>query len=60
MTLPIIFQNPRPRDFFGPEDYTGGDWEDDERDIKEHQRRWDEAYSRLTVWQKARVWWRFL
>ena len=36
----------RPLDFFGPEDWTGGDPEDDIASIKAAQAKWDEQHKR--------------
>lgn len=41
----------RPKDF-GPDDWTGGDPEDDAIAIKMAQERWDKAYSALPWWLK--------
>ena len=43
---------PRPKDFYGYEDWSGGDPEEDERRIKEAQAAWDEAVSKLPWWQR--------
>lgn len=42
----------RPLDFFGPDDYSGGDWRDDEARVKQAQASWDAEYDRLSFWQK--------
>lgn len=46
---------PRPQDFFGPEDYTGGDPQEDIDMIKEEQDRWDEEYRALPWWKRIFV-----
>lgn len=55
----LILQNPRPLDFYGPEDWSGGD---DEDRIRRRQLAWDEAYAELTFWQRRRYrmfgWWK--
>lgn len=42
----------RPLDFYGPEDYTGGDFQDDINRIVEKQKAWDEEYSKLSSFRK--------
>lgn len=51
---PLILQNRRREEFFGPEDWTGGDPDDDVRAIKSSQLEWDQAYQSLTFWQRVR------
>lgn len=43
---------PRPTDFFGPEDWTGGDPEDDIKTIRAAQKKWDEEYQQLPWWRR--------
>lgn len=49
-----ILQNPRPLDFFGPEDYTGGDPADDVQYIMDKQKEWDDAYNSLSFFEKIK------
>lgn len=44
----MILQNHRPKDFFGPEDWIGGDPDDEIAAVKNNQREWDEAYAELS------------
>ena len=55
--LPLILQNPRPQDFYGPEDYMGGDPLDEARAIEVRQQEWDAAYAQLSLRQRIVVWW---
>lgn len=44
---------PRPRDFFGPEDWDGvTPHEEIEADIKNDQKEWDEKFQKLSGWQR--------
>lgn len=52
--LPLILQNPRPQNFYGPDDWSGGDPEDDVKMIADKQAEWDEAYASLTFLQRLR------
>lgn len=45
----------RPLDFFGFEDYTGGDPQEDIDRIAESQKAWDEEFSKLNWLQKLVV-----
>jgi hypothetical protein len=45
---------PRPKDFFGFEDWSGGDPQDDIDWIAKAQASWDEAWAKLPWWQKLR------
>lgn len=51
-----MLREPRPKDFFGFDDYTGGDPQDDIDRIEKAQAEWDEAYAKLTRWQKFLYW----
>ena len=42
----------RPDDFYGPEDWSGGDPEDDIRRIEESQAKWDAEYAALPLWRR--------
>lgn len=42
----------RPRDFYGPDDWLGGDPEEEAAAIRVQQGVWDEHYARLTYWEK--------
>ena len=42
----------RPLDFFGPDDYTGGDPADDVRSIAEAQAQWDERFASIPLWRR--------
>jgi hypothetical protein len=46
----------RPQDFFGFEDYTGGDPQDDIDRITRAQERWDLEYEALPWYKKLIVW----
>ena len=52
VTLPPELQNQRPRDFFGPEDWTGGDPDEDVRYVRGEQERWDRARAGLNRRQR--------
>jgi len=43
----------RPLDFYGPDDYTGGDLEDDVRRITEAQAEWDAEFAALPLWKRV-------
>lgn len=47
---------PRPQDFFGPQDWTGGDPLDDEARITREQAEWDEEYRALPWWRRLIIW----
>lgn len=48
--IPLILQNPRRRDFYGPDDYEI----ETEEDIAKTQKEWDTAYNSLSFTQKIR------
>lgn len=52
--LPKVLNRPRRLPFYGPEDYLGGDVEDDLLKILDNQIEWDSAYSSLNWWEKLR------
>lgn len=43
----------RPLDFFGPEDYMGGDVLGDELRVAKAQEEWDARYASLPLWRRA-------
>lgn len=42
----------RPKDFFGPDDYFGGDVDEYVDAIEEAQHEWDLAFAALPWWRK--------
>lgn len=46
---------PRPEDFYGYDDWTGGDPQDDIDRIKRAQEAWDNEYARLPWWRKLLI-----
>lgn len=46
----------RPRDFFGPEDWSGGDPQDDIDSIERQQKAWDQEYANLPWWRRLLGW----
>ena len=51
--LPSVLQKHRPQDFFGPDDWSGGDPKDDIKAIKKAQEEWDKAYDSLSFFDKV-------
>jgi len=43
---------PRPKDFFGFEDYSGGDYLDDVNRIINDQEEWDRKFKALPLWRR--------
>ncbi len=43
---------PRPENFFGPDDHTGGNVQDDIDRITEEQAEWDEEFAALPFWRR--------
>ena len=46
----------RPQDFFGPDDYTGGDPQDDIDRIRRAQAAWDLEWAAAPWWLKLLNW----